>query len=54
MADNSAYLGFEADLGLRWVVVPGLALRGNYSLFVPNEDAFGKSRTAHVPELELR
>lgn len=54
MADNAGYLGFEADIGLRWVVVPGLALRGNYSLFIPNEDVFGTSHTAHFAELELR
>lgn len=54
MADNAGYLGFEADIGLRWVVVPGLALRGNYSLFVPSEDVFGTTHTAHFAELELR
>lgn len=51
---TSGYQGLEADLGLGWTIGRGLVLRGNYSLFVPAEDAFGTTTPAHFAELELR
>lgn len=45
---------FEADIGARWQIAQGLALRANYSLFQAFTDAFPVSDLAHFAELELR
>jgi hypothetical protein len=46
--------GFEADIGARWQIAQGLALRVNYSLFQAFTDAFPVSDMAHFAEVELR
>ncbi|MCA9575899.1 MAG: alginate export family protein [Polyangiales bacterium] len=48
------FQGAEADLGVGWTIGRGLTLRGNYSIFVPAEDAFSTREPAHFAELELR
>ncbi|MCA9577382.1 MAG: alginate export family protein [Polyangiales bacterium] len=46
--------GFEADVGARWQIGTGLALRANYSLFRAFTDAYPVDELAHFAELELR
>ena len=46
--------GFEADVGARWQIATGLALRANYSLFRAFTDAYPVDELAHFAELELR
>lgn len=57
--DRDGYAGTEADLGLAYGLGNGLALRTNYSLFLPNGSTDGSklyptSHTAHFFELELK
>ncbi len=46
--------GFEADMGARWLIGPGLAVRANYSLFRAFTDVYPVGELAHFAELELR
>ena len=43
-----------ADVGARWQIGTGLALRANYSLFRAFTDAYPVDELAHFAELELR
>jgi len=54
-----SYAGTEVDLGAAYGLGQGLALRTNYSVFLPNgsndgSTLYGTSHTAHFFELELK
>ncbi len=51
---ESGMAGVEGDLGAAYSLGEGLAVRTNYSLFLPNEDWYGGSDPVHFWELELR
>jgi len=51
---ESGMAGIEGDFGVAYTIAAGLRARTNYSLFLPSEDWYGTTDTAHFWELELR
>lgn len=51
---ESRKAGVEVDFGGAYTIAEGLAVRTNYSLFLPNEDWYGTPDPVHFWELELR